>query len=94
MHSHPTKIKVLEVQSTNVLIRCLLTNQETFISANDLVRRVDNGTYELENFIEPPAQFDLFEEGQKHWLDEQLDLPDLRHFAKPVRLYELEEMMA
>ncbi len=94
MHNHPTKVKVLELQSTNVLICCAHTNEQTLISANDLVRRIDNGTYEVENFIEPPVQFDLFAQEQDCWLAEQLVLPELQDCKKPLRLYELEEMMA
>lgn len=95
MLKHPTKVKVLEVLSTDVMIRCLHTNEVMNVSANDLVRRVDDGTYELENFMEPPVQYDFYEiDRSMTWPVEQLELPMLNRVRKPVELFELAEMMA
>ncbi len=61
---------------------------------NDLVRRVDNGAYDLQNFIEHPDQFDLCENEQNCWREEELELKDFDNSPKAKRLFKPVEVMA
>jgi hypothetical protein len=94
MLKHPTKIKVVQVQSTNVVICSFFDNEKTILSANDFVRGVDDGTYEPVNFVEPPVQFDLYETELASWHVEELELPELTYKAEPIELFEMAELMA